>query len=907
MSEPLKVLEQTIHGYDRGHQLLAASTELSTKDLDRISQLSDLSGLPIGSEIPDYLTCYPLPSGAFYALARTWLDLDAPRDGCVLTHTILVPTSMWSAGIPARKLLSLHQRPHRTSAARLKSLSLSGWASAKDLNEAASDEELFALADGLFGSGNLPLVWLSEPARVEGNVANLLDFLWPRARMNFSVCTYALQERQIEGKPFHLLIAPSAALARYSKVAREQLIGYGSVVRPKPNSARRQLAERAAQALREGGVSAWPNLDLVKDQLPKELVALQRVAILDDLTKRSKTSPVSSIALLDLYEQIAPGADNLLHEKSRALENAIVRVRSDTSDQRLELLAAIYQRCVRPAYKRYRYFKRDIGAEISTEVSRNPSGALTLLGKTNASNYGVLAAIARGLASLSGEQLAGLASFATQMPTRTRSVLRIQPRLAAQYLFGSQSSNVDELNSSATSVSSWLDLVRGRTRIAMSEELVKVPQTGRHPELLAKVLDSLSVENLPLVIEIQAPEANSQRSRREIDSFLRRYPDQALDYFLSKPRLSSRDVSLCAASMPLNLRSIGKLGAFEPSFTRRDDMVELLAELLIREDWPNEVGEAVDIYGGNWLAQFIRYEGESQRAVLQACRLLLSSISPQDVVVHLDPTDQVSVIWRSMTAELGATIFIGVSAGYLGLALEEPEFKKWLDTTTLKDWLHSGAPVAGEVSKNARCLENEEAVARLWQWVSEVAFRIPDWSGRAKVDIINEAFRHSNGLWSPGAAAGWRAILLRNRQLMGSQTNALDAQAVQLSLCSRNPHLSTILATSFPPVYEATVGEKSRSLLDVLFMFSDWDKGKDLRRKLVETYSDYGWPLDDFALIAYEAGILSKIVSRCLRSGRANLLQGAVAELSGNPDSQSFTVRHKLQALLEQGAKEEWD
>ncbi|XUJ37382.1 hypothetical protein ACQ5SK_18535 [Bradyrhizobium japonicum] len=40
----------------------------------------------------------PLPSGTYYAIARTWLDKDAPRSGCVLTRTALVAMVDWQLG-----------------------------------------------------------------------------------------------------------------------------------------------------------------------------------------------------------------------------------------------------------------------------------------------------------------------------------------------------------------------------------------------------------------------------------------------------------------------------------------------------------------------------------------------------------------------------------------------------------------------------------------------------------------------------------------------------------------------------------------------------------------------------------------------------------------------------------------
>ena len=92
------LIEQQSHGYKNGHQLLATSVRLARGDQDVVDRLSDISGpLRPGETFDPYLTAYPLPSGNFYVLARTWQDLKAARAGCVLTRSLLVPMGVWEA------------------------------------------------------------------------------------------------------------------------------------------------------------------------------------------------------------------------------------------------------------------------------------------------------------------------------------------------------------------------------------------------------------------------------------------------------------------------------------------------------------------------------------------------------------------------------------------------------------------------------------------------------------------------------------------------------------------------------------------------------------------------------------------------------------------------------------------
>ena len=69
---------------------------LDAHDQDVVNRLSDLTGrLRPGELFDPYLTAYPLPRRGYYVVARTFQDLDAPRSGCVLTRSLLVPMDAW--------------------------------------------------------------------------------------------------------------------------------------------------------------------------------------------------------------------------------------------------------------------------------------------------------------------------------------------------------------------------------------------------------------------------------------------------------------------------------------------------------------------------------------------------------------------------------------------------------------------------------------------------------------------------------------------------------------------------------------------------------------------------------------------------------------------------------------------
>jgi hypothetical protein len=206
-------VDQQWHGYKNGHQLLGGSAKLVRDDQDLVDRLSDISGaLTPGEVFAPYLTAYPLPSRTFYVLARTWQDLDAPRAGCVLTRSLLIPMREWGAIdslAPLLEELIPFDRDHvdaggRNIETRPASIPPVTSSSVTDIIEA------------MFLEDRQPTVVFDE-SQSELIFHRLLLAFWPSLRQGFSSCTFALSPRTIKGKPFDLVFAPKTARSQYSR------------------------------------------------------------------------------------------------------------------------------------------------------------------------------------------------------------------------------------------------------------------------------------------------------------------------------------------------------------------------------------------------------------------------------------------------------------------------------------------------------------------------------------------------------------------------------------------------------------------------------------------------------------------------------------------------------------------
>ncbi|MGI2192714.1 hypothetical protein ACRN9V_14845 [Shewanella baltica] len=88
-------IHHTLHGYLNGHRLLATSSELNSDFKHELLKMSDSPGTDFHSGENICYTGYPDESQGFYILSKTWRAKDSLRPGCVWTHSLLIPFSVF--------------------------------------------------------------------------------------------------------------------------------------------------------------------------------------------------------------------------------------------------------------------------------------------------------------------------------------------------------------------------------------------------------------------------------------------------------------------------------------------------------------------------------------------------------------------------------------------------------------------------------------------------------------------------------------------------------------------------------------------------------------------------------------------------------------------------------------------
>ena len=209
------VLEQTLHGYSEGHELLASSSKLPREARRMLLSISDLSGHGFVDGFDGYLTGYPLPTIEKYALGRTWYAPEMSRPGCVWTHTLLVDFADIAKLDAMRDILNHFQRPtsvDRTDKYEMPlKVEVHGTASSAEVAEGAC----LRILDALYGERIAPVfVEASHADEHNDLVFAVWAQQWPRLRQRFSFCTGALSLRSFGKSLLDLQIVPKSRRMR---------------------------------------------------------------------------------------------------------------------------------------------------------------------------------------------------------------------------------------------------------------------------------------------------------------------------------------------------------------------------------------------------------------------------------------------------------------------------------------------------------------------------------------------------------------------------------------------------------------------------------------------------------------------------------------------------------------------
>ena len=914
------IVHQLLHGYRSGHGQIAASIKLADRDSELITRLSDLSGsLSSGLQIDPYLTVYPLPSRQYFAVARTWSDLQAPRAGCVLTHTLLIPTDTWATLHDVRTLIGLFHDPHDDSGydfsepidLRMRPGKVETHTLKVDVPRAR------AFVSRYFGQGLKPIVWFNarDP---EEYLWRLLEHLWPRLRTAFSSCTFSLQQRVLHDRPFDLLFAPSVVYARFTKLSADQLIE-PTADRKSTGNESEPWSEYWANAL----FSADPGLPTNESELPiwselsEDPTAVRKLSLVHELRLRAAQSPTAGVGAMDVVESLAYEAAAAVPLKKLIVKDAInATIAATSAEDGLTSLKLIEDRLHRESFRSLANESYSALGDAAFQIAlREPETAIrvspswlpdTLIETKDALINGLLKGLASA-ANSSPDRLAALQSH----PTIAVELLRTHPGFASQYLeIGGESAS--RVLASWLSTDINLDTLQQVRRSLIPT--LKVYDSDLFPAILRDVTDAEATATLDALSK-----SSNRFSDRDIqivvaDRISLIHPQAVRTWGSNTPLWSAGTAAVVASAYGRSKQGFDEiLCGSELKGSRQADV---LAAMLCFHD-------SNDPY---WLRELMSHDSR-----LLSILLLNRGESLDDIECALFKVlNEASELFLASSDELlssiydfkGRPIFRTLSdaaarsaiAVYIAEGRNSSTMRDFLSGPISMQWLEN-VPAGQLGAVVARSCNNGAAsVDRALKWIAEASNALYARRPAVLPDLCESLLPRIRQHNPADAQYSLIQIVRRAGSLPGYELRqVLSAKIVRFCLDNVHLPLGVLVAETFPDVYLEAIKDNARrpSFLASLFVAYDWDKGKDLRISLIDSFlrSHWVWAPGDLAITASRAGILRKVFKRLLRKPDGeNYVRAMQGDLAQRKGADVASVRSDLDALMrDPDFYEEWD
>lgn len=859
--------EVQIHGYRKGHQLLASSAVLSKDDQAVVDRLSDVAGpLRPKEKFPPYLSAYPLPSGSYYVIARTWQDHSVARAGCVRTMSVLIDVQSWSLKPPILAILRLldsTELPAEQDAVRVEL--------EESFEERLPPVPIFSvseLLEALFLEDAKPVVVFDAPDP-ELIALRLLTALWPDIRRRFALSTFALSPRKIGGRDLDLVFAPMNAKAKFSDWPGRRVDG-----RSLQNDRHRWTSALVRRVFEE------PQPKLLSDReinllggSDADSASALRIALLwDELLGKLHQSPTAVLGLLDIANSGMVKNVAAVKLLEPLLAEAIGRAASKlpTSDA-WDFVGAIARKMQGHNMPEGNVA---VGLLAGQLAGRAPEGAINLL----------------------------------RLPDPKGAIIDLIPSIATGLGNGPDANVEKALLNAPTNILASL-VAQGRelaNRVAKDDALVK-----RMGEVLTEVDQDLAERAgkmlLPFLIE--------DRQLAAATPIVNRLDSQAVAaelHWLGRAN-DFKAKRLCTMLLE-RARKIGGLPIIRDVLISSDASVQRDA-LLTQSIDPTKT----DV---RWLI------GEKRLSKIASAKLLLSVLERADNVQFAElfsdqaivervlarlPEDYVDVLVRmAMQDSLPINTRIRVIVSVIPRVNDARKFEiaervlgRCLcnrfdgDESDILPMLLGiiGVRLDGRSVANiglGRSI-NAEIVCR-----NLIVFEKAPSAARERivgaVDEIAYALRERHRIDLDEASSEACAKLMFDAEKTSRKTLLLAAGSLMPSLLrSRHQPVSRMIAALFPLLYQELANSNDVPDLLKFVPFLDWDRCKTARRELVEAFMSSSWRAGDLALTAHRCNDVTKILEQAAKSyGGENYLALIESDLGRLNDNDRRMVARKI-------------
>lgn len=880
-------VHQVLHGYESGHHRLAGSIRLSRKDEALVDRISDLSGPLLGdNNIKPYFTGYPLPSGDFYAFACTWLDRDAARAGSVLTHTLIIPSVEFSNLDDLQFLFQTLQseplRKSRTNYNDPMTLSLEN-RNIDSGNISISDSHAYDFVDKYFWKEIRPILWVDAPE--PWHIIRLLFHnLWPQMKQNIAFCSLSLQLRNLDDRPFDWLFCSSSRINKHHQLQSMNIVGYSSKSQssegssnPKYETAqtnfRSVFFSMKANFLQERFWDLWT-------YLKPEPTIIAKLYRLKELEERIPNSSTAIAGSMDLIASLVPEPNQAISYKETFVSEGIsaTEVIGDLRE-RAKTLYLISERLRQIAFASiednvFSLLKTTASEIAITHYEYMLELAQSALRSEKLKGSPFLVGLAEGLFKIedhqweSNQRILPDVLFLLALSSSHISLM------SRYYSVNMEASSKVEISQVLAGMLSTLDAPE--LKLVRNKLLAEVAKFEDVP-VLEQLLRYLSTEDTVISLDIIA-NITSGFSSQPIRKFIEE--NIAVDY---------RD-SVRTWGLTREIWSYGIASVLAASF-EQDSGDEL------REYANNHPGYPLLLlaYLTHQMTQEMPYWVEDQ---LLAQPNLVNVLLVKNVIENVETCDVLQEILnklsglklstndallekvslysdKSFGAILSSFVFSNVVREYISGLLHAMKYETWIQSPQGIAWFER-VSIAQFKEAYPKATKLDTTV---WAKTWNVLESAPTVAYSRKDGFIHDFLNwliHMKDIdvaqWTEAIARTWSLILL-HAQEYGSYGNHLKLceQALKYSFNHPQLPLSSVVVSSFPVVYNVYMEERETGIFSFWNIFTDWDKGKELRRKLVDICMKSDWPPETLALAMPDKTTFRKIFKRINESSNGRI------------------------------------
>ena len=848
-------LHRQLHGYRSGHQLLHSTARIQRKDQDRIDQLSDMAGpLRPGEKFDPYVSAYPLPSSEYFVLARTEQDHAAPRAGCVITNSLLVPRVYWEQDASPASLIELLEAPVEEGVAPAP-------AHGRDRGlEPVRSPLLAELVESLFLRERRPVVVFGAPNPVLITL-RLLTAFWPAMRREFSLCTFALSPRMVGAKSFDLVFAPETARSRFSDWEGWRI---GSAARTASN--RHRWADQIqASVFQSDKPTLLPSAQvraLGGDEGGEDEAFLRLLMLWGDLQEKAPKSPMAVLGLIDIARSRGALNGRLLEpEICNAMDFAAKEMKAGEA---WSFLGTLMEKLSGKPLSQE--MSRALRSVVGKLVQREWKPALEFLVEhveAPGTDSGRLAKEVAG--SLAAEKTSELKGCLELLPADALiQVLLLDDDLLTLALDGEPD---DEASPMVEAIMEGWRGLSEREREANDMRLLAHVQSEHQTDLVVEILEEMKAERLSAAVELMWNERGTRSARlgeafcdaalaKDVGEKVRTVfagagGDENTDHCivrLLKP--IGKDMKWVLENPQLGERRTRLLGLFMEDAKQKD------LEVAFGE--PELAGDTLDIFMGD--------VGEYK--VAAARMVLLPSLTPGEQVEHgLKLYAHIGPVERRM---VGRCIASGMLSDFeerntkeietaLNIVLADIDMLKVIDDVFGVD--RDGAVISSLLER----MEEFEAETR--SSMERCGDRIVDLiAGRGKFDL------------TAGGAMSLTRLIARTKSRATDTYIQMCCRVLPFAISGHDMPTSPVIVEAFPTVHNGLEGEREYFGLLHMFLLADWDRARTLRKELVRAYMKSAWPPVDLAVAGLKAQALGRILKRVIKEPGGGRFLDAIEE-----------------------------